>query len=1265
MPVSKNPGDLRTGPGKRVPAAWTNKVVLHGSGMGGPGDLVGGAGQAGQGGVPRDLPAYVRSQIDAAAGELFSHAQASTDAHPASAISVDGFPSAPLFAKNVEAALDELTGRVPPRPPFLGEYLEWTRFTAIPDWGWLKLWDGELVDRGLITTTTAGADTFPYYWSAPSPTINKQDPEWARVADPAADRWFDRHPGNDPDTDWLWNTGSNLTGAGFGRVFAGAFTRDGVGAGDPVIETMRIGARPSAIAVSGPGVGLPVRQEICISGAVFPADRGVLALIHWPAGVDDQVAGVAEFLAQEPLDRVVAAILLGQGVLGDKCVHHEGCGDTLCDGGVGGIFDMGRNGDGNYDPFSYPSQAGGQYNLIEIHRGVDDLDGLALKAPFNDFTGLGDGSRHINSEVPGAGQVRLGTDPASDSNPNQPFGVLPYGIPILGGTSSGYTPTPPLGYECTAGQGITLGNTILRTGFGEVANFFRYRLPYLKDYSVEGLQWTPKGNQGVNSREAFRYFYTPSSTAFTNRDGSAVLAELGTAGHYQNPFEEDFWPWQIARYRHLFMLPSSAAAGDREDVGTYWLVHFKRERDFEAFVRDGIMPWDANDGYELYGSNLVDTANIESESNIANQETDPSVPAPNGLAPDYGMAADSYHPLRSAVLLDPAHPNASMPSFTAQYQYSVINALGAGNEHVTLISGVAYFTPRNIFTGTRNFRIEDFTVASEAPHGFWNASYRTDQDSLSSATGPALIGTPNPMFVGLEAFGYGDNPINGSGCSVTPTFGAPGVGDLEAKHVRRHGFEWPFTYLGSNGSGSFTAANGPAQTDPLAYGTTNFWGLEGDGDLCSFSKNVAMRVYFRRPLGHAFANLSTLPFTSADGHGVVVPNSTSTTLLMHTTQWDETNQVGSYGNFTVNGAGGPFPSPAFPQLFLSAKDTAERFLDEVYRVNCLITAPNVSSLFGGSSTAGPQLQGPGMGGWAGGPIEIPVRIGHHTADWQNISWVQSGNHTVALKSSGETEGLQVSGLPDMNGPVTDGADARFPAAGVLMYPGENFSDPVIRPLGSGSGGTDYTGTQPDYTIFPAIDDVLTYVRTFDVAFSNSMTIEPAEGQPFVHLKFLGVRLRDFAYAAPGPGQQENSGLSIQLKVPGLTTWMDVGRVDGGGPSKQDAVLDGAGCQVVGSDTFDGLDPASGMVYCQVKCNVGPAVNLFKNIGAVGGNYSDGSSPANEVPVMIKVTMRGGATNYDLMSEHDGNAFVGPTTPGTSLGSRRGLVRMEVLRLSEV
>jgi hypothetical protein len=179
-------------------------------------------------------------------------------------------------------------------------------------------------------------------------------------------------------------------------------------------------------------------------------------------------------LAQPLTERVVAALLCGQGVNAD------------CDGNPGGIFEAGTP-----NVFSFPGRATGQYDLEELHLGVDSQTGDPLPSGPN----------------PMAGQVRLGSDPAAGVPP------VPGGIPILGGTTAA-------------------------NGGGNDNNFFRYRLPYLEDYSsTSGLEYTPDIQKP-------RYFTKPPVSLNPATD-------LTQAGDYAN-FTKDYWTFQVARYRHQF-----------------------------------------------------------------------------------------------------------------------------------------------------------------------------------------------------------------------------------------------------------------------------------------------------------------------------------------------------------------------------------------------------------------------------------------------------------------------------------------------------------------------------------------------------------------------------------------------------------------------------------------------------------------------------------------------------------------------------------------
>ena len=84
-----------------------------------------------------------------------------------------------------------------------------------------------------------------------------------------------------------------------------------------------------------------IDKDVLVSGSLFPADRGTLALFHIPAG------GTIQDIT------CLAALNCGQGI------------EDGCDGETGGIWTYGANN----DPYTYPAAASGQFDLIELHTG--------------------------------------------------------------------------------------------------------------------------------------------------------------------------------------------------------------------------------------------------------------------------------------------------------------------------------------------------------------------------------------------------------------------------------------------------------------------------------------------------------------------------------------------------------------------------------------------------------------------------------------------------------------------------------------------------------------------------------------------------------------------------------------------------------------------------------------------------------------------------------------------------------------------------------
>ena len=184
---------------------------------------------------------------------------------------------------------------------------------------------------------------------------------------------------------------------------------------------------------------------------------------------------------------------------------------------------------------------------------------------------------------------------------------------------------------------------------------------------------------------------------------------------------------------------------------------------------------------------------------------------------------------------------------------------------------------------------------------------------------------------------------------------------------------------------------------------------------------------------------------------------------------------------------------------------------------------------------------------------------------------------------------------------------------MLIYPQIDYTT-GFRPASPG----DISVAQPDYS--GVVDAERVYLRVFDAAYSNDGVTEPAVvGQPFLTFRIDGLELADIAYdVSPGPG---NAYLALEIKIPGLTTWMDMGRPDMAGPSKQDPFNDGAGCQIIDpTATFDGVDAVTGTVFCQVRVNVGPAANIFANIGAVGTGVA---------PVLFRARIKSAGAAYNF------------------------------------
>ena len=1276
MPRNVNPKDIKLGPGQTVPDRGAEVGLVNGVVIGGGGGTGGDAGL-----VLQALKAHINDP---------------KDAHEGSAIGV--YPIPPFLSDSVEGTLQEVSGGTPYEPPKFGKMSRYTDFHSIPDWGAAKLNESPIylrdADFDALTNTNDYGDVFPYFLRPPSPTVDFSTLNY-NVGLTANQ---DYSPGFTPSNPWItpafdgqvmnkkydlreygtaFPAGTNvfadrvfnydsllgadnpnsLKSGGPGTCYAGGFTRtDG-----KVQKSLHLVAHEATD---------PWPRLVTISGAVYPADRGVLALLHFPhlsapTSTDpwsDEMK--TAFLNQDLLERCVAAILLGQGVLGDACIDASGTASIgapyppACDGGPGGIFSVGQDEDGNYDPFAFPGRASGQYNLKELHTGTSSIPGIGtLPHPWDNLTGQGAGAGAKRGHYlaagddyyPAAGQVRLGSDVVTG------LPILPWGIPVLGGTDEAYdgvltdlyTDYPAIPY---------IGHSAIHD-----TNFFKYRLPTLDDYSdTSGLKYTPQNRFDPTVGESYRYFRAstttePSADPYTEATGKTSFE---TAGNYP-PFQQDCTTWQIARYRHTFAMDGGEAAypGDHTPLGSYAMFHFKTEKDFESLVRDGVMPTD------FYGIHF-----LTDQSNVVNENTAvTSDPVYDGPIPNFSWGANFFNGLKNEVYVNGPVAEHEVDRFddinTNEFTWTV-PALAA-LPGIMWVSGVAYFTPKKFLgalpSGTDSFEIDSVDVDVD---NTWTGCYRTDDITGTGGanTPPAVENSPNPALMNFKCFGADVSSI------LPATYPA-------SWYRHDYAVEFPFSDLGA-----FTWNAGPTGADAMTVSLSDNIVLSGDDDEPSFSSNAKPWFYIRRPLTHGgdWEEVIQPTWDVANGHGFALDDAGGDIVQLHTTQFwadgaDGTG-YGQYGNYTLATPVNRFATnhyPVFASLVTAQKDVEERFLDEVYRYQNSVPVIAIPAAYKPIFYA---LLGPGLSSWHSGPIPVPVQAGvyHYAADFpppwdtwgligptqvaeslNNVSWTQLGKHLNTLTTSSLDDELQVMGLPPRNPKLLDWATVPFPSAGMVRYPSIDYTAALYRPKETDNA----SAVLRDYAT-PYGEDVKSYVRAFDVAYSRSSAAGStppwkAAGQPFVTLRIDGIELEDFQYAAPGPGTVNEAAapkISIQLKVPGLTTWMDVGRPDGSGPSKQDPALDGAGCKVLGLNTLDGVDSETGMVYCQVRVNVGPMANLAAGIETSAG------SGLYEVPVLVRVQM-----NSMTVGEYD---LVGGGA-GTAAGDVRGITGIKVVHPTQV
>lgn len=971
-------------------------------------------------------------------------------------------PSASLVVgrdgRSLQEGVDSIGSRPPP-PCEVGRYAPpWGGVTGVPDWGALK--------------RKALSEGYPQRWSPPGPTT---DP----VPFPQV--------GEDPASDWVWNSGIRSDwGTGRGACTSGAFGTK------QITRTWR---------VLGP--------TLCtVSGIVYPADRGCLALIRWPDTPTGQGGTVEMFLQSSLEERVVAAIVLGSG-LEPLSPAGRVCG---CDGEAGGIFDPGRDVREQYDPFGYPGRASGQYDLDEILRGRDSIESRPLRPPFDDLNGDGvaGAARKKGSTVRAAGQVRLGSQPGRF--------YLPYGIPVLGAGPDGYDPLPaPVGGRVVVGQTVVAIGTVL-------PNFFAYRLPQLDAYQT--LPYTPRPMRG-EGRETERYFRVRQPAAPTYQDGTPLPLRFDRAGDYPNSPQAD-WGRQLARYRHCFVVGEPG----RFSVGSVFLLHFRTEAAFERFVLEGRL-----DPEDLFGA--VPNLPLDRTENLTNQGTDADQP-PRGPAPKWGYAGEAYHLGRSHLVFPGPAP---APTLTSSVEVNI-----PPTPQVQWVSGVAYLCAVDS-NGVGQLSLDRLTVKASGAFvgGVWGDS---DELLLNRTDPPAQLNVPCPVVISVSGFSQ-DVEGGRPNLRIPPTLTDFTGSDLQPRVGR---IEIPLSFCGGNPA-PYGATNPPQETDLIEIGPIDPILLLGDVRHPSFTEEARLQGEVRM-LGLR----TTFPINPT--HTPSVP------ILLHTGRADELGEVWFGNHLTPTGE-------VVAGLERPEKDTSERFLDEVYRYEGFAPA---RTLYGAKGEA--ALLGPGLD-WSGGFVPVPVRVGSNPT-WEKASWVRGLHHLTPLPAGA----LQVGGFPYRD-PRRGTPDRPFPAAGLLRYPTRSYR--TVRP----SKALDaLPREQPDYT---GLVGFRSYVRAFDVRGSTDR----------VRIRLDGVGLRDIQY------RSDTDPLQVCVKVPGLTTWMHLGRRDGQGPSKQDPLRDLAGCQ---RSAREGVD-SSGLTFCEVEVYLGPQARTALGYGA-------------EYPILFRVRMDENAAPYD-------------------------------------
>ena len=353
----------------------------------------------------------------------------------------------------------------------------------------------------------------------------------------------------------------------------------------------------------------------------------------------------------------------------------------------------------------------------------------------------------------------------------------------------------------------------------------------------------------------------------------------------------------------------------------------------------------------------------------------------------------------------------------------------------------------------------------------------------------------------------------------------------------------------------------------------------------------------------------------------------------------------------------------FSGLFTARKDTQERFLDESYRLDHRFLEVV-------DSAVNNNLKGAGLPeGFL--PIELSVRDDSPVSTTEGDSkhgkagFLRNGLHWQRGIQSGDfnVEGYaQVRGMPQLANNVLSGGKYGQPRRGVLTAPAIDYTASGFIPNETYQSSwqnslTQYSSTtytagladkyyaQPDNSLNTSgwKERAFSFVRTFDVDFSRSGTSENMAGTSRFKLRLVGLEFNNIDF------QNAFRPITVYVKVPGLTTWLDVGRSNGDGPSKQSLEYDGAGCLI---SSQEGVLVEEAVHYLDLELEVGPNASFFVN--------SD-----NETPVLVKALFNYGYHTQSTTGTSFGLDLFGTDNTPTNrpLRDRRGLIGIEILRMS--